>query len=75
MSQFLIKAFCKGKELQQQIHQAKKDGSIESFDIWWLGQSGFLIQWNGVCLLFDPYLSDSLTKKYLSHNKTSHPHE
>lgn len=32
--------------------------------IWWLGQSGFLLQWQGRHLLFDPYLSDSLTKKY-----------
>jgi len=71
MSQSLIKAFCKGKELQQQIHQAKKNGSSDSFDIWWLGQSGFLIQCNGVCVLFDPYLSDSLTKKYLN---TAKPH-
>jgi L-ascorbate metabolism protein UlaG (beta-lactamase superfamily) len=71
MSQLLINAYCKGEELQQQIHQAKKNDNVDSFDIWWLGQSGFLIQWNGVCLLFDPYLSDSLTKKYLS---TSKPH-
>jgi L-ascorbate metabolism protein UlaG (beta-lactamase superfamily) len=69
MSQSLIKAFCKGENLQQQIHQAKKNGSRDSFDIWWLAQSGFLIQWNGVCVLFDPYLSDSLTKKYLNTNK------
>jgi L-ascorbate metabolism protein UlaG (beta-lactamase superfamily) len=69
MSQSLIKAFCKGKNLQQQIHQAKKNGNANSFDIWWLAQSGFLIQWNGVCVLFDPYLSDSLTKKYLTTNK------
>lgn len=32
--------------------------------IWWLGQSGFLVQWQGHHLLFDPYLSDSLTHKY-----------
>lgn len=32
--------------------------------IWWLGQSGFLLQWQGHHLLFDPYLSDSLTAKY-----------
>lgn len=43
----------------------------ESFHVWWLGQSGFLIQWNGRHLLFDPYLSDSLTKKY---EGTEKPH-
>lgn len=32
--------------------------------IWWLGQSGFLLQWQGARFVFDPYLSDSLTKKY-----------
>ena len=43
----------------------------ESFHLWWLGQSGFLLQWKGAHLLFDPYLSDSLTKKY---DGTSKPH-
>jgi L-ascorbate metabolism protein UlaG (beta-lactamase superfamily) len=39
--------------------------------IWWLGQSGFLVQWNGRHLLLDPYLSDSLTTKY---STTDRPH-
>lgn len=39
------------------------------FDLWWLGQSGFLIQWQGRRFLFDPYLSDSLTYKYARTNK------
>jgi L-ascorbate metabolism protein UlaG (beta-lactamase superfamily) len=39
--------------------------------VWWLGQSGFLIIWNKVTLLFDPYLSDSLTRKY---EGTDKPH-
>ena len=37
--------------------------------IWWLGQSGFLVQWQGHHLLFDPYLSDSLTHKYAGTDK------
>lgn len=37
--------------------------------LWWLGQSGFLIQWQGHHLLIDPYISDSLTKKYAATNK------
>lgn len=41
------------------------------FRLWWLGQSGFLLQWQGVHVLLDPYLSDALTKKY-SH--TDKPH-
>jgi L-ascorbate metabolism protein UlaG (beta-lactamase superfamily) len=32
--------------------------------LWWLGQSGFLVQYHGHHLLLDPYLSDSLTRKY-----------
>jgi L-ascorbate metabolism protein UlaG (beta-lactamase superfamily) len=36
-----------------------------------LGQSGFLLQWQGRHLLFDPYLSDSLTRKYA---ETDKPH-
>lgn len=37
--------------------------------VWWLGQSGFLLQWQGRHLLFDPYLSDSLTAKYAATDK------
>ncbi len=37
--------------------------------VWWLGQSGFLVCYGGECLLFDPYLSDSLTKKYATTDK------
>jgi len=41
------------------------------FHLWWLGQSGFLLQWQNQHLLFDPYLSDSLTHKYA---QTDKPH-
>ena len=44
----------------------KRDGS---FRLWWLGQSGFLLQWQGIHALLDPYLSDSLTKKYTQSDK------
>jgi L-ascorbate metabolism protein UlaG (beta-lactamase superfamily) len=37
--------------------------------LWWLGQSGFLVQWQGRHLLLDPYLSDSLTRKYAATDK------
>jgi len=39
------------------------------FHVWWLGQSGFLVQYQGRHLLIDPYLSDSLTKKYAATDK------
>ena len=37
--------------------------------MWWLGQSGFLIKHALGHLLFDPYLSESLTKKYAATDK------
>jgi L-ascorbate metabolism protein UlaG (beta-lactamase superfamily) len=37
--------------------------------IWWLGQSGFLVRHGGSLLLLDPYLSDSLTRKYAATDK------
>src|ERR1043166_7710076 len=37
--------------------------------LWWLGQSGFLLAQNGRAILLDPYLSDSLTRKYQSTDK------
>lgn len=44
-------------------------GEPDRLHVWWLGQSGFLVQWRGRNLLFDPYLSDSLTKKYAGTDK------
>ncbi|MFZ5819500.1 MAG: MBL fold metallo-hydrolase [Chloroflexota bacterium] len=41
----------------------------ERLNLWWLGQSGYLVQWQGHHLLLDPYLSDSLTKKYADTDK------
>jgi L-ascorbate metabolism protein UlaG (beta-lactamase superfamily) len=45
--------------------------SPERLHLWWLGQSGFLVQWQRRHLLFDPCLSDSLTRKYA---QTDNPH-
>ena len=39
--------------------------------LWWLGQSGFLLRTPVATVLFDPYLSDSLTRKYA---ETDKPH-
>lgn len=65
----LIKPLLKNDDLLKDIKKAEKDQS--SFYLWCLGQSGFLVQWQGKHLLFDPYLSDSLTKKYAN---TEKPH-
>ncbi len=43
----------------------------DHFHLWWLGQSGFLLQWQRRHALLDPYLSDSLTVKYA---QTDKPH-
>lgn len=69
MNEALIPAVTQGKALRQQIADCRNNGREEAFDLWWLGQSGFLIQWNGHCLLMDPYLSDSLTHKYAGTDK------
>lgn len=63
----MIKPLIKDDLLLADIESAPKD--IDGFHIWWLGQSGFLIQWGTHRLLIDPYLSDSLTKKYADTDK------
>ena len=65
----LIPAFKKDDALLEDIHGAEDGEGV--FHLWWLGQSGFLLKWNGEFLLFDPYLSDSLTAKYA---ETDKPH-
>lgn len=51
------------------LSDIKTAESGPDFQLWWLGQSGFLVKWLQHCLLFDPYLSDSLTKKYADTDK------
>lgn len=52
----------RNEALLAEIEQYKTDTS--NFHIWWLGQSGYLLLWQGQQVLIDPYLSDSLTRKY-----------
>jgi len=63
------KAYCSESSFLNSIYKHKNDK--KHFNVWWLGQSGFLIQWNGKHLLMDPYLSESLTNKYA---ETDKPH-
>lgn len=58
----MITPYLQGQDLLKSIRNTDTDA--DRFYLWWLGQSGFLIQWRGQHLLFDPYLSDSLTEKY-----------
>jgi L-ascorbate metabolism protein UlaG (beta-lactamase superfamily) len=63
----MIKPFLQDDVFLKDVLRAKSDPG--RLHLWWLGQSGYLIQCQGHHLLIDPYLSDSLTKKYAGTNK------
>jgi len=63
----LIKAILKDEALIADMDRLQY--AENSFQLWWLGQSGFLLQWKGKRVLLDPYLSDSLTIKYAATDK------
>lgn len=65
----LIKPLLQNGALLADIHAASNGG--DRLHVWWLGQSGFLLKCAGEFLLLDPYLSDSLSKKYA---RTDKPH-
>ena len=62
-------AFLKDEEFLTDVRAA--DAAPGILHVWWLGQSGFLVQHEGRFLLIDPYLSDFLTRKYA---ETDRPH-
>src|SRR5438477_5765228 len=65
-----MKSACqKDEALLRDIADARASGRAR---LWWLGQSGFLLCAAGKSVLLDPYLSDSLTRKY---SNTDKPHE
>ena len=63
----MIKPLLQDNDFLEDVFRAKRRS--DQLHLWWLGQSGFLIQWRGRHLLIDPYLSDSLTKKYAGTDK------
>ena len=63
----MIPAVKTDRQLVKEMDSLLSDNS--GFHLWWLGQSGFLLQWKGKRVLIDPYLSDSLTKKYAATDK------
>lgn len=65
----MIKPVLQDDAFLEDVRNARSEG--DHFHLWWLGQSGFLVQWQGRHLLLDPYLSDSLTDKYAA---TPRPH-
>jgi L-ascorbate metabolism protein UlaG (beta-lactamase superfamily) len=65
----MIKPFLANDAFLADVHSVA--GDRDTLYLWWLGQSGYLVQWNREYLLLDPYLSDSLTEKYAN---TDNPH-
>lgn len=63
----MIKPVLSDEAFLADVTAARKEK--QSFHLWWLGQAGFLVQWQERHLLIDPYLSDSLTKKYAATDK------
>ena len=71
----MIKPILLGNQFLDDIKKHPKETG--NFNLWWLGQSGYLIQWNRETgnsitsrhLLIDPYLSNSLTRKYADTDK------
>jgi L-ascorbate metabolism protein UlaG (beta-lactamase superfamily) len=60
----MIRPLRAGEAFLADVHRAG-----DGLHLWWLGQSGFLVAWQGRHLLLDPYLSDSLTRKYADTDK------
>ncbi|MDF1815845.1 MAG: MBL fold metallo-hydrolase [Verrucomicrobiales bacterium] len=52
----------KDLELVEDFHSA--DSVTGALHVWWLGHSGFLLKWNGVGIMIDPYLSDSMAIQF-----------
>jgi L-ascorbate metabolism protein UlaG (beta-lactamase superfamily) len=61
----VIKPVLQDEAFLADVHAAPSN----RLNLWWLGQSGYLVQWQGHHLLIDPYLSDSLTRKYADTDK------
>lgn len=63
----MIKPLLQDDALLADVSAARNEP--DRLHLWWLGQSGYLLQWRGCHLLLDPYLSDSLTTKYAATDK------
>ena len=63
----MIQPVNSGRRLLDEIDQAVCASPM----LWWLGQSGFAIKHRERIVYIDPYLSESLTRKY---NDTNKPH-
>jgi len=63
----MLKPVLQDAEFLADVADARAD--LRNLHLWWIGQSGFLVQWQDRHLLLDPYLSDSLTQKYADTDK------
>jgi L-ascorbate metabolism protein UlaG (beta-lactamase superfamily) len=59
-------AFQKDEAFLSDVKSALASGARA---LWWLGQSGVLVVQNSRAVVLDPYLSDSLTRKYAGTDK------
>ena len=52
----MIRPVLAGDAFLEDIARAREDAREDpaAFHLWWLGQSGFLVQWQGRHLLLDP---------------------
>jgi len=66
MTDEMIRPVLEGEAFLAEVRGVRR---APGWRLWWLGQSGFLVQWQNRHLLLDPYLSDSLTKKYAATDK------
>jgi L-ascorbate metabolism protein UlaG (beta-lactamase superfamily) len=65
----VIQPLLKDDAFLADVAAAQAEAASGRLVVWWLGQSGFLVFYGGEFLLLDPYLSDSLTKKYATTDK------
>jgi L-ascorbate metabolism protein UlaG (beta-lactamase superfamily) len=65
----MIQPVLQGDAFLADVRATQTERTSETLHVWWLGQSGFLVGHAGEFLLFDPYLSDSLTHKYAATDK------
>jgi L-ascorbate metabolism protein UlaG (beta-lactamase superfamily) len=63
----LIRPRVAGKELLAEIRETSV--GEDALAVWWLGQSGYALKWNGRVLYVDLYLSEHLTAKYAATDK------
>ena len=61
----MIQPVRKGRELLDEIDNEAAPAPV----LWWLGQSGFVVKYRRIVFYLDPYLSESLTKKYADTNR------